>query len=127
MSDRHAAVSLIEKDGKLLCVYNRRYEGWTLPGGLVEEGETSEQGQERELREETGLCTKSARLAWSGIHAGPEKEGRASIVDIYIVEAEGQPEPVEPGCPIHWMTRDEFLAKCPFAETYKRIFAELGS
>ena len=40
-----AAVSYVERsDGRILCVWNSRYGGWTLPGGKVEEGETVEAG-----------------------------------------------------------------------------------
>jgi NADH pyrophosphatase NudC (nudix superfamily) len=53
---RYAAVSYIERqDGRLLCVWNQRYEGWSLPGGMVEDGESPEQALGRELREETSL------------------------------------------------------------------------
>src|SRR5208337_2707287 len=45
-----AAVSYVERsDGRILCVWNSRYGGWTLPGGKVEEGETVEAAQAREL------------------------------------------------------------------------------
>jgi ADP-ribose pyrophosphatase YjhB (NUDIX family) len=36
---------------------------WTVPGGYVEEGESTEQGARRELEEEAGVRITSARLA----------------------------------------------------------------
>jgi len=67
-AQKAAAVSLIEQDGRLLCVWNRRYEGWSLPGGMVEPGESPRQAQERELREETGLATLEQTLVFKGPH-----------------------------------------------------------
>ena len=44
--------------GKILLLYknyHNRYEGWVLPKGTVENGETHEQTALREVHEETGL------------------------------------------------------------------------
>ena len=44
--------------GKILLLYKNyrnRYEGWVLPKGTVEPGETFEQTALREVREETGV------------------------------------------------------------------------
>ncbi|MCR5737056.1 MAG: NUDIX hydrolase [Eubacterium sp.] len=47
--------------GKILLLYKNcrnRYEGWVLPKGTVEAGETHEQTALREVREETGVKAK---------------------------------------------------------------------
>jgi len=126
---RYAAVSLIEDArGRILCVWNKRYDGWSLPGGMVEEGETPEQGQARELREETGLETVRAVRVFEGEHGieSASKRGRASRVVLFSVVASGEPRQIEEGCPIRWMTRSEFLAESPFAPFYARAFAEMA-
>lgn len=127
---RRAAVSLVEReDGRILCVWNRRYEGWSLPGGMVEEGETIEEGQRRELAEECGLETLESEEVFSGEHgltagAAP-RPGRASIVHVFRVRAAGRPRAVEEGCPIDWLSREEFVQRSPFGTFYAKVFAVL--
>lgn len=59
------AGGLIELDGRLLLVQNRRRDGsldWTTPGGVVDPGEELIEGLTREVEEETGLVV----TAWEG-------------------------------------------------------------
>ena len=47
--------------GKILLLYKNyrnRYEGWVLPKGTVEKGETHEQTALREVKEETGVAAR---------------------------------------------------------------------
>jgi len=119
---RRAAVSYIERsDGRILCVWNRRSGGWSLPGGMVEDGETIEQAQERELREETGLETEYREPMFDGPVEGNE-EGRASQCHVFAVCAHGFWREREPGCPVTWLTREEFLKWSKFSRYYARVF-----
>lgn len=52
------ALCLIEHEGRLLLLRQRHRHGWTLPGGLVDRGETAEQAVCREVLEETGLVVE---------------------------------------------------------------------
>jgi len=64
-----AAVAYLEReDGRLLSVWNRRYGGWSLPGGRVEDGESVPAALRRELREETGLELETHESIYSGEH-----------------------------------------------------------
>lgn len=122
----HAAISFIEReDGKILAVWNRRYQGWAMPGGKVEEGETILHAQARELREETGLETTEA----SELYEAPSKTSldpmRARMVHVYSVKVVDEPYEAEPGCPVEWMTREEFLEKSVFKDFYRMMFADL--
>lgn len=61
------AGGLIEADGAVLLVQNRRRDGsldWTTPGGVIEvhEGESVVDGLTREVAEETGIVVDS----WAG-------------------------------------------------------------
>ncbi len=121
---KRAAVSYVEReDGRILCVWNKRYGGWSMPGGLVEEGETPEVAQRRELLEETGLTT----FAIWPMHEGPatnlpENANRASYVHVFRALAKGEPRERETGCAVTWLTREEFLKWSPFRDIYAPIF-----
>lgn len=127
MEKKFAAVSLLARpDGKFLCVWNKRYGGWSMPGGLVEPDETAEQAQARELQEETGLETVSAELIFEGpVEPAPKDIARANTLKLYAVVWRGQPQAVEPGCPITWLSREEFLTTSPFAAFYTKVFGNL--
>jgi ADP-ribose pyrophosphatase YjhB (NUDIX family) len=115
---------LVERaDGQVLAVWNRRYRGWSLPGGKVEAGETLETAQERELEEETGMRTFARGLIYDGPTCVETAADRGRHVYLFRVEAMGVPREMEPGSPVQWMTREEFLAVSPFAEFYGKAFA----
>lgn len=120
-----AAVSYVERpDGRILCVWNSRYGGWTLPGGKVEEGETVEAAQEREFYEETGLRTHLVVPIYTAetcIKDAPEDRGR--MVHVFrVTPFSWDAREVEPGHPVTWFTREEFLKWSPFAEFYVGMF-----
>lgn len=53
--------------------YGKRY--WSLPGGVMEAGESLEQAAMREVREETGLEVQLGRLV--GVYSKPGEAGLA--------------------------------------------------
>lgn len=56
---------VVVKDGKVLLVQRGHEPGrgrWTIPGGVIEAGETVHEAARREMREECGLEIKPGRL-----------------------------------------------------------------
>jgi 8-oxo-dGTP diphosphatase len=72
------ASAVVEREGELLLVLNRRRGGstdWTTPGGVIDPGDASVlHGLTREVEEETGLRVQT----WDG----PLYEVRAEAVDL---------------------------------------------
>ncbi len=54
IEERLAARGVILKDNKILLMYTRRYNDYSLPGGGVDPHESITEGLIRELKEETG-------------------------------------------------------------------------
>lgn len=91
---------MIELDGDVLLVENRRKDGrvdWSPPGGVIEEGEDMIVGLTREVAEETGLVVTE----WEGplwhTSATSESFGFALEVEMYrAVAYEGRLAPADP-------------------------------
>lgn len=90
-----AACCFLTNDAGELLMVQRSVEPrkglWTLPGGFVESGETTEQAALRELHEETGLV--GSGLALMGVSSLPGKISGGVVVLGYTVESwEGEME-----------------------------------
>ena len=61
MKEVHSCGGVVIFRGKILLLYKNypgHYDGWVLPKGTVEEGETNEQTALREVYEEAGVNPK---------------------------------------------------------------------
>lgn len=97
------ALCLIEHEGRLLLLRQRHRHGWTLPGGLVDRGETAEQAVRREVREETGLVVEV------GEPIGIVVEPRTRWVDVLFhvpVDAPPQVRPASEAVRAAWLAPD---------------------
>jgi 8-oxo-dGTP diphosphatase len=77
----------IRQDGAILLVkqdYGRQY--WSLPGGVMEAGESVDQTALREVREETGLEIQLGRLV--GVYSKPEESAVALTFEAAVTGGE---------------------------------------
>ena len=77
-------------DGDRMLLQNRAksdWQGYTLPGGHVEPGESFVDAVVREMKEETGLYIKNPQLV--GVKQFPIKEGRYVVLLFKATEYSG--------------------------------------
>ena len=94
-------------DGKKMLLQNRvkrDWQGYTLPGGHVEPGESFVDAVKREMKEETGLEIQHPRLV--GIKQFPIKNGRYVVLLFKAEEFTGQVISSEEG-KMEWITPEE--------------------
>ncbi|MGL5032561.1 MAG: NUDIX domain-containing protein [Microcystaceae cyanobacterium] len=95
-------------DGRIVLVRRRDTGQWSLPGGIVDWGQTILQTTERELQEETGLeLIKIERLV--GVYSSPDRDPRMhSIAILLVVTAAGS---------LQIMDQEEVLEVQAFTQT----------
>ncbi len=92
---RKVVAAVIERDGKVLAARRRkgiRFGGlWEFPGGKLEDGETPEEGLERELGEEFGVRTRAVEFLLSVPHRGPSLAIELLVYRVHLVSGEFRP------------------------------------
>lgn len=83
--DDHYVASVVHDGGRIALVRNSWSDGWVLPGGGVEAGESLEAAAAREVTEETGLRVDVerlvARIEQRFVHGGDSARGRLTVFD----------------------------------------------
>lgn len=92
---RVAADTVIELSGHkgaiILIERKNPPQGWALPGGFVDIGESVEQAAVREAREETGLEVQLEALL--GCYSDPGRDPRGHTVSlVFVATATGEPQ-----------------------------------
>lgn len=79
------------RNGIVLIKRKNPPEGWALPGGFVDYGETLEQAASREAQEETGLNVQLIRQfhSYSAPHRDPRQH---TISTVFLAHASGRAE-----------------------------------
>lgn len=79
---------LLNPDGKILLLRrsdtdNRRPLQWDFPGGVLDDGETLEQGTLREITEETGVVAKHPRVVFAKAEVSRwSNEGQEHVTNV---------------------------------------------
>jgi ADP-ribose pyrophosphatase YjhB (NUDIX family) len=93
---------------------------WSLPGGFVELGESTEEAIARELREETTLTALKVRLLGVSTHAS-RFHGAVTVIGYAIEEWEGVPQAGSDTLDLRFYSRDE-MPELPF-KAHREILA----
>ncbi|HLS40187.1 MAG TPA: NUDIX domain-containing protein [Ornithinicoccus sp.] len=81
------AVCVLEHDGEVLLLWQPHRKGWSLPGGLLDRGETPAEAVAREVAEEVGLRIDPGSPLTTGVH--PDSQ---SIDVVFRVRLSERPE-----------------------------------
>jgi 8-oxo-dGTP diphosphatase len=109
-----AVSAVIVRDGRILLVRRARPPGrglFSLPGGVVEAGETLKQAVAREVHEETGLTVEPEQLAGHREVIVRDTAGRVERHFVILAFAcrwrEGEAAPSEEVAEARWLAPDQ--------------------
>lgn len=75
-------VVVLDPQSRVLLQKREDFRIWSLPGGKIEPGETSETGAVRELQEETGFTVSLDRCV--GFYWRPEMPGGGALIQVFV-------------------------------------------
>lgn len=110
---------LVRRGGRIL-LQNRvkaDWQGYALPGGHVEPGESIVDAVVREIREETGLHLR--RVSLRGVKQFPIDAGRYVVFLFYSEDFEGKLHSSEEG-KVEWIDRDR-IAQLPTVDDFEEL------
>jgi 8-oxo-dGTP diphosphatase len=106
--------AIIVKDGKLILVKRGHAPSlgeWSIPGGLLEVGETLQQGAEREAFEETGLVVRVTELLGVFERLVPDDQKRMRfhyvLLDFLCEVVSGELKPSGDAADARWFSPHE--------------------
>jgi 8-oxo-dGTP pyrophosphatase MutT (NUDIX family) len=97
---------VVDDEGRALIIQRRDNGNWEPPGGVLEHGETIEDGLRREIYEETGLKIEPGPL--TGVYQNMPRSIIALVFRCYPVA--GQPTENDEAAAFRWAARDEIRA-----------------
>jgi NADH pyrophosphatase NudC (nudix superfamily) len=111
--------AIIRNKNKFLALKLTYFDGYALPGGHVQKGESLENALKREVREETGLKVKSLTY----FNSYPTMFYKyPSLCASYIAETSGIIRPSSEGA-LHWLSGEQLL-KVLFYEDNKEAIRD---
>jgi 8-oxo-dGTP diphosphatase len=108
--------------GQVLLIWRRYFpEGWALPGGFVEAGETLEEACRREILEETGLVITDLRQMHT--YSDPARDPRRHVLStVFVARAEGEPRAGDDAARVRIVSLEELPQ--PMAFDHQRILED---
>jgi 8-oxo-dGTP pyrophosphatase MutT (NUDIX family) len=100
------AGALIISGKKMLIVKEYGKSFFASPGGKYEENESSEECVRRELMEELGVA--ATKIKFYKTYKSTTPSGHPIIIDMHLVEIDGNPEPREEIETIEWLDKNDF-------------------
>lgn len=94
---------VLNEHGQVLVIQRNDNGHWEAPGGVLELGETFEEGVRREVREETGIDVAVEDL--TGIYKNMTR-GIVALVFRCSVK-QGQPHPTDEATAVRWLNTDQ--------------------
>jgi len=114
--------ALIVENGRVVLIKRGKAPllgEWSIPGGMLELGETLRQGAEREALEETGLVVRATELLGVFDRVVPDSDGTIIyhyvLIDFLCERVSGQLRAGADAADAQWFTPDD-VAKLPLAE-----------
>jgi ADP-ribose pyrophosphatase YjhB (NUDIX family) len=113
---------VVIRDRKILLIERKNPpEGWALPGGFIDYGESAETAAVRELREETGLI--ASRIDLLGVYSEPGRDPRFHTLSVvYLAQADGVVQAGDDAGRAEWFEFD--LLPGLIAFDHRRIIAD---
>lgn len=110
LNDGNKEGSTLKKTNGIVLI-DRKYEplGYALPGGHVDDGETTMEAAYREALEETGLKVTNLRQFHTYSHPNRDPRGQ-KIGIVYIASAIGEPTGQDDASAA-WIADEEFIAR----------------
>lgn len=114
--------ALIVENGRVVLIKRGKAPllgEWSIPGGMLELGETLRQGAERETLEETGLVVRATELLGVFDRVVPDADGKIVyhyvLIDFLCERISGELLAGADAADARWFTPEE-VAKLPLAE-----------
>jgi 8-oxo-dGTP diphosphatase len=124
--------AIVIKDGKVLLVRRAAEPNkdlWAIPGGMLELGETLQEGAEREIFEETNIRIKAGKPIFTFDLLERDPEGRVHfhflIVDMEAEYLAGEIKAASDALDVRWVTSEECRILSVSGNTV-RMLEELG-
>ena len=95
---RYVGVAVKYQDKLLLCKRNNlgSFPGmWSIPGGKLEDNETTQEGAKREFLEETNININDIELKFAGLIPRTTRDGKRvkGLMYVYLLETDIMLEP----------------------------------